>query len=385
MLGPILFLARTEIRYMFKQRETLLWAFVMPVIFMYFTGLMSGVMGGPGSDKPVSLALVNEAEAGGPLLDQLVARLEAENFKVDLDPENSADYRRRLTIPAPTAGHTSFTEAVLAGEETVLRFRRRGQGNNRDYDRMRVQKAVYTLLAELAALKVGKTEPGSEQFAKLRDMPRNLQLTVKPAGKRKTIPTGYAQSIPGTMIMFTMMIMLTGGAITLVIEREKGLLRRLASTPITPGQIVAGKWLGKLMLGLFQLGFAYLVSVVIFGMDWGPHKLLVFVVLLCWAMFNTSLGILLGNLARSEGQMSGIGVIATLVLAALGGCWWPIEVTPEWMQSLANSLPTGWAMNSIHRLVSFQEGGAAIVPHLLGLVTTTVILGLLARRTFRYQ
>ena len=39
MLRPILFLARTDVHYMLRQRETLLWTFVMPVIFMYFIGL----------------------------------------------------------------------------------------------------------------------------------------------------------------------------------------------------------------------------------------------------------------------------------------------------------------------------------------------------------
>ena len=38
---------------------------------------------------------------------------------------------------------------------------------------------------------------------------------------------------------------------------------------------------------------------------------------------------------RTEGQAVGIGVLATNVLAALGGCWWPIEITPAWMQTLA--------------------------------------------------
>ena len=100
------------------------------------------------------------------------------------------------------------------------------------------------------------------------------------------------------------------------------------------------------MLGLVQIVFTLIVSVVLFDIDWGPEKLTVGVVLLSWAAFNTSLAMYLANVARSEGQMSGIGVMATLTFAALGGCWWPIEVTPDWMQSLAGYLPTGWAMES---------------------------------------
>ncbi len=390
MFRSIYFLARTDIVYMLRQKETLLWTFVMPVVFMYFIGMVTGGlgggMGGP-SDNPVPLALVVEAKEGGFVLDELIKRLEENKFLVrrDVDAEILARYRRRLTIPASKSGHGSFTEAVLAGEETVLRFRRTGDSANRNLDRMRLNKAVYTVLADLVVNRVQGRPPNSEEFDKLRTMPRNIKLTVRPAGKRKEIPTGYDQTIPGVLVMFTMMILLTGGAVTLVTEREQGLLRRLASTPITRGQIVAGKWFGKLLLGLVQIGFALIVSVALFDIDWGPEKLMVGVVLLSWAAFNTSLAMFLANVARSEGQMSGIGVLGTLVLAALGGCWWPIEVTPDWMQSLARGLPTGWAMESMHLLVSFHEEGSAVVPHVLALLTGAVILGWLSQRTFRYQ
>ena len=108
-------------------------------------------------------------------------------------------------------------------------------------------------------------------------------------------------------------------------------------------------------------------------------------VLLAWALFNATLGLLLGNLARSEAQMAGMGIAGTLTLAALGGCWWPIEITPEWMQSLALALPTGWAMDAMHKMISFGYGASTAVPHLLALLTSSAILGWLSARTFRFQ
>ena len=54
-----------------------------------------------------------------------------------------------------------------------------------------------------------------------------------------------------------------------------------------------------------------------------------------------SLAVLLGNVCKAEGQAIGIGVVATNLLAALGGCWWATEVTPEWAQTLQLALPTG--------------------------------------------
>ena len=91
-----------------------------------------------------------------------------------------------------------------------------------------------------------------------------------------------------------------------------------------------------------------------------------------------------GNLARTEGQSIGLGVFAANLLAALGGCWWPIEVTPRWAQSLAMVLPTGWTMAALHRLMSFQAGAAAALPHGILLAVAALAVGWIAIRTFRY-
>jgi ABC-type multidrug transport system permease subunit len=112
---------------------------------------------------------------------------------------------------------------------------------------------------------------------------------------------------------------------------------------------------------------------------------MVCVVLVGWAAFNASLAIVLGNLARSEGQMVGIGVISSMVLAALGGCWWPIEISPPWMQDFALLLPTGWTMDAMHELISFGHGAAAALPHTAVLFVSAWVLGWLGVRTFRYQ
>jgi ABC-type multidrug transport system permease subunit len=187
------------------------------------------------------------------------------------------------------------------------------------------------------------------------------------------------------MVMFTMLVLLTSGAIMLVVERQAGLLRRLAATPIAPASIVLGKWLSRMALGLVQLAFAMAIGAVVFGVDWGNSLGMVALVLVAWAGFNASLALLLGNLVRTQAQMAGLGVITTMVLAALGGCWWPIEITPAWMQAVAIALPTGWTMDALHRLVNFGAGAASAVPHVAALATSAVAAGWAGTKTFRYQ
>ena len=81
----------------------------------------------------------------------------------------------------------------------------------------------------------------------------------------------------------------------------------------------------------------------------------------------------------------GIGVLSSNVLAALGGCWWPIEITPAWMQQFAMALPTGWTMDALHKLISFQSSPMTVLPNVAVLFGTALMAGWLARRRFQFQ
>jgi ABC-type Na+ efflux pump permease subunit len=363
-----------------------MWVFLMPILFFYFIGTVTGGFDGPVGDQKSPLA-VRGGENGGFLVDELLRRLEAQNFEI-VRPASDTEFRaqsRRLIIPAPAAGYSSFTEAVLARQPQVLTFERRGESITTNYEQLRIARASYEVLGDLAAVKMAGTAPSPQAFAALQAMPRALTLTVKPAGRRIDPPTGFSQAIPGTMVMFTMLVLLTSGAITLVVEREQGLLRRLASTPISAASLVGGKWLGRLILGLVQIAFAMLIGRVLFSMDWGRSLPMVALVLAGWAAFCASAAILLSSLTRTVAQTSGVGVLSTMVLAALGGCWWPIEITPDWMQTLARLLPTGWAMDAMHKLINFGDPAAAAVPHLAAMAIGALVVGWLGTRWFRYQ
>lgn len=385
MLRNAAFIARADLGFMLRQRETLLWVFVMPGLFFYFIGTVTGGMSGPSAARPDPLALQAPA-SGGPIVDALVTRLEQQNYSV-VRPESAgafAQFARRLTIPQPSA-HSSVTDAVLAGEQLTVTFDRRGDALVSDFDRFRVSRAVYSVLADVAVMRSEGRDITAEGFQQLAGTPRALTLSTVPAGRRAEPPSGFAQAVPGTMVMFTMLVLLTTGAILLVVEREHGLLRRLASTPISRGSVVLGKWGARMALGLVQIGFATLIGTVLFGVDWGDNLPMVSVVLIAWAAFNASFAILLGNIARTQAQMAGGGVLTTMVLAALGGCWWPIEIAPAWMQSLSLALPTGWTMGAMHRLVSFGDPASAALPHVSALAVSALAAGWAGARIFRYQ
>ncbi len=372
MLKDALFLAYRDLSYMLRRRETLLWTFVMPVIFFYFIGNVTGGFGRHDQRDPIGV--VAPADAGF-LADELIHRLEQANYRVFREGNLS----RELRIPS------GFTAAALAGKQVNIEFIRHGTGADTDFDQVRVSRAVYTVLADLVAVSSNGGTPTPEAFANLAKQPRNVSLVVTSAGKRKDPPIGFEQAVPGTLVMFTLLVLFTSGGASLLVERRQGILRRLASSPMSRGAVVLGKWGARVSLGLVQILFAMAAGTILFKVSWGDHVGAIFLVLAAYASLAALLGLLLGNFARSDGQVIGLGVIASNVMAALGGCWWPIEITPQWTQNLALVFPTGWAMDALHKLMSFGDSPMAVIPHIAAFLIAALIAGHLLARTFRFE
>ncbi len=403
-------IALQEVRTLLKDRGTLIWAFVMPPLFFFFIGsVMGGSSAGLGLGTAVPLAVASAPESGF-LVEPFLGHLAEAGYQVvrvptvlpeplphqeALDqPPDPEPPRRKLTLPS------TFTKTLLAGEPTALILETPRTGLGEDLDNLRVKRAAYTTVADLLAIRAQATEDTvdaadtvdaveavpitADALERLAAWPRALTLEVRPAGERQKVPSGFEQSIPGNLVMFVLMVMLTSGAVSLVQERQQGILRRLASAPLRPVSVVFGKWAGRMLLAALQIASALVVAALLFPIDWGPDLPMLVVVLLAWGAFCTSLGLLLGNVARTEGQVIGLGVFSTLSLAALGGCWWPIEITPLWMQTLAHLLPTGWTMAALHRLITFQTGAGGAVGYLVLLIVATLAVGWVAGRRFRF-
>ncbi len=378
MLRDAWFIARKDVEYLLRQRETILWTFLMPIVFFYFIGTITAGFGGAAPRDALSVRVPADS---GILAEHFLVQLERMGYELvrHTTDEGFARQSRRITIPA------AFTDSLLAGRRVTVVLDPEEEGASRSYDEVRIQRALYTVIADMIVMEEASRPITSASLDSLREIPRPLTLAVSTAGARRRAPTGFAQAIPGTMTMFMLLVMLTSSAVLLVAERRQGLLRRLAATPISRGAVVLGKWGGRMALGLVQICFALAVGTLFFRMDWGQALPMVIVVLVAYAGLTASLGLLLGNLAGTEAQAVGIGVLSSQVLAALGGCWWPIEITPRWMQGLALLLPTGWAMDAMHKLVSFGHAATSAAPHVAVMVAMTLVLGATAARSFRYQ
>lgn len=346
-------LAVNDLRLTVKDRTSLLWMVILPVAFMWFFGQM-----GSGAATEPRIALTWENRDGGWLSEALLAELDGPPLVLRPAAEEGAEEVRTLVIPE------GFTAGVLAGEQQTLRL-----VSEADADvqygvaaQMHVVRVLTRLLARMVELELaGTAAAGAQQLAALAERPPLVTLAVATAGRGRQVPRGYAQSAPGTLTMIVLMMTVIYGGVFLAEEKQSGMLRRQATLPVTRRQIFLGKLLGRALVAAAQILLLLAVGRFLFGLSWGESPVGLALVLGSYTLAVAGLATLLGAIVSTPEQASGIGWIASMVLAGLGGCWWPAEIMPAWLRHAAHAFPTAWAMDGFHALISFGKGASAVL------------------------
>lgn len=348
----VLRLALNDLRLTIKDRTSLLWMVLLPLAFIW----LFGQMGGDGPEE-LRIALNWENHDDGWLSEALLKELDSPPLDLGeaADPEGRV---RTLVVPE------GFTAGVLAGETQTLELIAEAEADLR-YGiaaQMHIVRVLTRILARLVELDLqGEVVAGPKQFDKLAQRPPLVHLSVVTAGRGRPVPAGYAQSAPGTLTMIVLMMTLIYGGVFLAQEKRSGMLRRQATLPVTRRQIFLGKLVGRILVAAGQIVLLLAFGRYFFGLSWGTSPLGLVLVLASYTLAVAGMATFLGAVVKTPDQASSIGWIASMVLAALGGCWWPSEIMPVWLRQAAHILPTTWAMDGFHALVSFGKGADAVL------------------------
>jgi ABC-2 type transport system permease protein len=151
-------------------------------------------------------------------------------------------------------------------------------------------------------------------------------------------------------------------AITLLLERQSGTLRRLLAAPLTRWAVMGGKLGGVMAAGVLQAVILIAADALVFRVNWGHAPLALAIMVLAFAFSVSGLGMLIAGVARSYAQANALSQILTYSTAALGGAWWPIDIVPEWMQRAAQITPAYWAMRGFQDIIVREQGVRAVLP-----------------------
>lgn len=197
---------------------------------------------------------------------------------------------------------------------------------------------------------------------------------------REVNPANYV--IPGYLVMFVFFAAAIS-ATSIVQERERHTLERLLSTSVTKEAILGGILTGSVIRGLIQITIFWVVGILAFKVDLGLAPGAVILLSVLMAIMSAAFSLMLATLARTIRSASSLAVITSLLLAPLGGCWWPLFLYPQWLQNVAKISPHAWATEGFNKLMLFGASFGDAWPSMAALAVFTVIFGALAIWRFR--
>ena len=376
-MNRILDIGHNDLRLFLRNKAAYIWLFLMPLAFVYFMSFANRGPGDPANRRPAVLIENGDTNFLGRLF---LEELNAQGMRL-VDPTNAQTAARGIRIPP------DFTSRVLRQEQTKVQFFRGEDSGEADAAiiELRLVRALIAMNGHLLEAATRADAPATltgERIRKILTSPSPVTLESRFAG-RKPVPSGVNFSLPGNLVMYLMMNLLIFGGSSVASERRNGVMKRFLVFPVKHAELVIGKIYGLILLGAAQILFLLVVGKFAFRVNLGANLPAVMLILLTFAWAAGSLGVLAGSLIAAEDRVIGICVLVSLLMAAIGGCWWPLEIAPPTIQTLSLCVPTGWALKALHQLISFGSGfGAAMTP-LAVLVCFGAVANVLAVRLFR--
>ena len=406
----ILAMLRVSVIQVVRDRGELISMLVLPILLTYVFGV---AFGSQGAERAVKIAwIAGDSSSYASQIEKLVDdddSVEVERMTEDEARAALDDGLAALAVSVPVG----FGEALEAGRQATIEVTQEPGSSRARVAVEIVQGAAARVSANVQAARVtrdmleahrfgGAAPPGTPAYggfiqprysfsspsqSELYETADSLWEPEPPiavTGTRVTASEVRGDSVLagtneqysiGFTIMFVM-FMAFGSAGGILEEREQGTLRRLLIAPAPRAQILGGKVAGVIGTSALEATILVGLGALAFGVPWGRDPLALLLVLGAYIFASAGLAVFITAVVRTRSQLSAIGPIASTGLAMLGGCYWPIEITPPFMQTIAKFTPTGWGMAGLLDVVSRGQGiEAALQPAGVLLLMAAVAFG----------
>ncbi len=392
-MNKLIAIIRKDIALRFTSFTDWLFFLILPLIFTF---LLAG--GTPsGSDDPrLVLAVVDQAAT--PLSAEIIQSLQqSSSVRPQLIALADAEQQfKDRQIPALLLIPAGFDIETLKAGQAELEFRQQPNNLNAQAAQRAVQIALQRAssaldIANLAVAKAETARPFASQaerqayfdeaLAQARQSLDSAPLRLSVGQAQNKNPVDYDPSINSSagQLITWVFIPLLGLSAIFAFERQQGTLRRLLTTPTERGTILLGTILGQVLVALVQMTLLVVFGILVMKINWGHDLAGLAVMLVAFALASSALGTTLGTFVKTEGQASGLSTMLGMVMAMLGGCWYPLELFPPVVRTVVHVLPTTWAMQGLLSLTLRRQGLVQILPDaavLLGFAAVFYIIGI---------
>jgi ABC-2 type transport system permease protein len=318
----LLAVARKEAIQLRRDRRSMTLAFVLPVFLLLFFGYAISW-----DIRDIRIAVVNED--GGQRSRQLIEALEGSTFfsvAEYLTGRNTIDEKLAtggvsgvLVIPA------GFTSDLLRGRKAPVQLLLDGSDANTATIALNYADAILARYSQNVVLQ------GQRLTLPVTTVPR-VWYNPTLASRNMIVPGLIA------VIMSIIAAMLT--SLTIAREWERGTMEQLAATPVSRVEVVFGKLLPYLVIGIFDVAVTIIAGILIFGVPFQGNVILLAFMTLLFLSGALGLGIFISAVLKSQVLATQIAMVATYLPALLlSGFLFDIGAMPVALQAVTYIVP----------------------------------------------
>lgn len=191
--------------------------------------------------------------------------------------------------------------------------------------------------------------------------------------------------LPGIIVMGAMVTGIMRTSAGFVGDREKGIYRRLALTPLKRQTIIGSHLLQHYMVIVAQTLLLVAVGVGAFHIRITGNQFLFWLTLSTGALCFMSIGFALTGLIKTARAAMPINQMAYFLLMFLGGIFFPVGMLPKALASVANYLPSTQMSEALRQVFYQGAGFGDIWPALLILLGWAAACLVVSLKTFRWE
>jgi ABC-2 type transport system permease protein len=225
-------------------------------------------------------------------------------------------------------------------------------------------------------------------------MPEKGQAAAAPAGQLLNIHVvdvlGQTKANPvvsfyaaATAVMFLLFSCAQGAGGSMIEEADSGTLDRLLSSHLSMTQLLTGKWVSFLLLGVIQVSVMFLWGWLVFRVELWSHLAGFVTMTVVTSAAAAAFGLLLGTLCRTHGQLTGMSTTVILLMSAVGGSMFPRFAMSEELQKAGLFTFNAWALDGYQKVFWRDEATWELWPQVLVLVALTAVFLVAARALAR--
>lgn len=376
-----LFLAALKMT--FRNKQALIWTFILPVILMVLFGLAFG------KTNTLSLKVGVIDQAKNDFSKQYVKSLEKmDAFKVTKGTKGAElkalkDGNRSIVIVIPEGFGDNVAKMAQIKKQQAL-------------SKQAVAQTPATIEPSTLDVYYDKTNPTLSNTAKSVMNQITLNMNQKMSGspelftvREKEVTTKKISTIDfyaaGIMSMFIM----NGGAMAVIIilvgYRERGILTRLKATPLNIASFMGTQIAVRLVIALIQMILLLGIAILGFGAHVAGSWWLLAALVIEGALVFVALGFAISSFARSNQTAQAVAQIITMPMMFLSGVFFPTDTFPKFVQPVIKMLPLTYLADSLRQVMMHGVGFSAVARNMGILAIFGIVIFLSSVWFFRWE